>query len=104
MYDLPKEPGKLRERIRRYQRKFREEKSRRGTIHDGAGKRYLDEIPPDFFSLWDEDALKWAAGLYDSEEFRGVASRYIEIHRELLDLPPGPIRTRLVREAFALKE
>ncbi len=195
MYELPKEPSKIRERIRRYQRKFREERVRRGAIHDGAGKRYLlsplfllmddldgaldsfrwfeeefpddcgepghhvcwtlalyrsgnqraathklrqtmlmnlylipqllgrtvepmdiwhgssdeepwylEEIPSEFFSLWDENALQWAVELYDSQEFRAVASRYIEIHRELLDLLPGPKRTRLVREAFALKE
>ena len=195
MHELPKEPSKIRARIRRYQRKFREERLRRGAIHDGAGKRhligplfllmddlegaldsfrwfeeefpddcgepgqylcwtlalyrsgneraaahklrqtmlmnlyliprllgqkeetidmwhgssdeepgYLEEIPSEFFSLWDENALQWAAELCDSQEFKTVASRYIGIHRELLNLPPGPKRTRLVREAFSLKE
>ena len=65
---------------------------------------YLEEIPSEFFSLWDENALQWAAELYGSQGFKTVASRYIEIHRELLNLPPGPKRTRLVREAFSLKE
>ena len=41
VYELPKEPSKIRERIRRYQRKLREEKTKYGMIHDGAGKPYL---------------------------------------------------------------
>lgn len=194
MYELPKEPRKIRERIRRYQRKLREEKAKYGMIHDGAGKRYLlgplflllddldnaigcfrcfeaefpddcgepghhlcwalalyrcgeheaaahklqqtmlmniylipyllgqeieriemwhgssdeepwylQEIPFEFFSLWDEHARQWAEKLYHSQPFRAVLSRYIEIHRELLNLAPGPKRTRLVTEASTLK-
>jgi hypothetical protein len=41
MYELPKEPGQIRERIRLYQRELRTEKGRSGLIHDGAGKRYF---------------------------------------------------------------
>jgi hypothetical protein len=195
MYELPKEPGQIRERIRWYQRKLRAEKSRSGRIHDGVGKRYLlgplflllgeldralncfrwfeaefpedggepghhlcwtlalyrggdqeaaarklrqtmlmnlyliphllgqkavriemwhsssdaepgylEEISFEFFSLWDDDARQWAAELYHSPPMRLVLSQYIEIHRELLHLPPGPRRTRLVTEAFSLRK
>ncbi len=195
MYELPKEPGQIRERIRRYQRKLRAEKSRSGRIHDGAGKRYLlgplflllgdldralncfrwleaefpddggepghhlcwalalyrggdqeaaarklrqtrlvnlyliphrlgqkavrierwhgssdaepgylEEIPFEFFSWWDEEARQWAAELYHSPPMRLVLSQYIEIHRELVHLPPGPRRTRLVTEASSLRK
>jgi hypothetical protein len=195
MYELPKEPRKIRERIRRYQRAFRDEKRKRGAIHDGSGKRFLlaalfllmddldgalesfrwfeeefpdslgepghhlcwtlalyrsgneeaaahklrqtmllnlylipqllgrkmeridmwhgssdaeprhvQEIPPEFFSLWDDAELQWAKRLYDSQAFKSVAARYTEIHRELLHTPPGPRRTQLVREAFSLME
>ena len=194
MYDIPKTPQEIRERIRRYERKLRKEKEESGMIHDGAGKRYflgplylllddldgalesfrwfekefpddggepghrlswalalyrsgdyeaakqklreamltnlyviprlldqeveeidmwhgsndeepwyLDDMPPDFFSLWDEDALRWAARLYHGEEFQAVATRYIEIHRRLLDLPRGAERSRLVNEVWALR-
>ena len=65
---------------------------------------YLEEIPFEFFSLWDEKARQWAAQLYHSEPIRAVLSRYIEIHRELLSIRPGPPRTRLVSEAFSLKK
>ena len=41
MYDIPKTPQKIRERIRRYERKLRKEKEESGMIHDGAGKRYF---------------------------------------------------------------
>ena len=195
MDELPKEPGLIRERIRRYQRKLRAEKARFGMIHDGAGKRYLvgplflllgdldnalscfcwfeaefpddcgepghhlcwalalyrggdheaaacrlrqamlmnlylvprllrqkiariemwhgssdsepgylEEIPLEFFSLWDEKARQCVGKLYHSEPIRAVLSRYIEIHRKLLSTPPGPERTRLVSEASSLKK
>ena len=194
MYDIPKTPRGIRERIRRYERNLKKEKETFGAIHDGAGKRYLlgplyllaedldgalesfrwfekefpddggepihrlswalalfrsgdhegakqklreamltnlyliphllgqtvqeidmwhgsnleepshlDEMPEEFFSIWDEGALRWAAQLYQGEEFQAVAARYIEIHRRLEDLRPGVERSRLVREASALK-
>jgi hypothetical protein len=41
MYELPKEPQKIRQRLRRYERKLEAEKREYGDIRDGAGKRYL---------------------------------------------------------------
>ena len=41
MYELPKEPPKLRHRILRYERALKEELSEYGMISDGAGKRFL---------------------------------------------------------------
>ena len=41
MYDIPKTPQRIRERIRRYERKLQKEKEESGMIHDGAGKRYF---------------------------------------------------------------
>ena len=195
MYRLPKEPRKIRELIRRYERKIRQEKDVFGRVHDGAGKRhllgplymlmgdldgalrsfrwfeeefpddcgdpgqylcwalalyrsgehdtaarrlrqamlmnlylvphllglerqridmwhgsnvekpdYLDEIPPEYFSLWDRESLQWASELYQSAEFKTVEARYIEIHRELLHLRPGSRWSSLVDEARKLSE
>ena len=63
---------------------------------------YLQDIPEDYFLIWDEKELDWASCLYHSPEFQDVLARYVEIHRELKDLPPGPKRRRLVQEAYAL--
>ncbi len=41
MYQFPKEPKKIRERIRRYHRAFCKEHKKIGYIRDGYGKRYL---------------------------------------------------------------
>ena len=41
MFQFPKEPGKIRERINRYERGLRKEYKRHGFISDGYGKRYL---------------------------------------------------------------
>jgi hypothetical protein len=51
------------------------------------GARVSEEIPFEFFSLWDEDARQWAAELYHSAPIKLVLSQFIEIHRELLHLP-----------------
>jgi len=41
MFDFPKEPNKIRERIKRYERGLRQEYEIFGAIDDGYGKRYL---------------------------------------------------------------
>ena len=194
MYDFPKDPRRIRERIRRYERKFREEQARFGWIGDGAGKRfllgplyllmddlegaleayrwydeqfpddsgepgnhlcwtlalyrsgddaaasaklrqtmllnlylipdllgerqqeidmwhgcdqseiqYLEYTPPEFLNLWDNSSREWARQQFESEEFRRTRNRYIEIHKELANLSPGPRRSKLVQEAYALE-
>ncbi|HJN16314.1 MAG TPA: hypothetical protein QGH10_12505 [Armatimonadota bacterium] len=192
--ELPQNPRKIRERLRRYERKLREEKRTYGFHRDGAGKRYLvgplylllgdvdgafkafrlfetefpddsgepghclcwalalyrsgdlepatrklretmlqnpyvvphllglevreldiwhgsshewpsylECIPADYFLLWDERELDWASRLYHGPDFQSVLARYVQIHKELKHLPPGPRRSRLVHEAYALK-
>ena len=41
MYNLPTEPRKIKERIRRYERAFAKELQEFDMISDGSGKRYL---------------------------------------------------------------
>jgi hypothetical protein len=41
MYPLPKEPKKIKDRIRRYERGLQQEHRRFGAYDDGSGKRYL---------------------------------------------------------------
>ena len=41
MFQFPKDPKKIRARIRRYERALRKEYERHGFIGDGFGKRYL---------------------------------------------------------------
>lgn len=57
MFQLPKDPKKIRERIRRYERTLRQEYNDTGFISDGYGKRYL--LGPLYMILGDtEGALK----------------------------------------------
>jgi len=72
-----------------------------GLIEDKAS--YLLEIPPEYFELWDADALQWLQETYQSNELRQVRERYIEIDRQLETEPPGPKRSQLVQEAFELR-
>ena len=64
---------------------------------------YLQYIPPEYFTLWDDAARQWAAGLYHGPEFTAVRERYIEIYRQLPNVPAGPQRSALVREAMQLQ-
>jgi hypothetical protein len=41
LYDIPKDPRKIKERIKRYERAFKKDMSEHGFIRDGQGKRYL---------------------------------------------------------------
>ena len=41
MTDIPTDPKRIRERIRRYERKLQQERRELGGYHDGAGKRYI---------------------------------------------------------------
>ncbi len=65
--------------------------------------RYLQFIPDEYFLLWDENELAWAARLYHSLEFETIRTRYVEIHKELKDTAPGAKRSRLVEEAYHLR-
>jgi hypothetical protein len=68
-----------------------------------AEKGYLEYWPPEIWALWDDAALEWVRETYDSEEFRRVRGRYIEIREQLNSEPPGPRRSRLVDEMYRLQ-
>lgn len=56
-YEVPKDPKKLKARIRRYERSLEQEKRQRGAYGDGYGKRFL--LGPFYMILGDlEGALK----------------------------------------------
>ena len=58
MYNLPTEPRKIKERIRRYERAFAKELQQIDMISDGSGKRYL--LAPLYLMLNDvEGAYKF---------------------------------------------
>ena len=64
---------------------------------------YLDYVPAAFFSLWDEEALRWAREVYEGPKCKAVRSRWVEIFRQLKIEPVGDARTRLVDEAMRLE-
>ena len=68
-----------------------------------AEKMYLEDVPPEIFELWDEDALRWATETYNRSDVQSVRERYIAIYRQLATEPRGPKRSRLVQEAFKLE-
>jgi hypothetical protein len=68
-----------------------------------AEKGYLEYCPPEIWALWDDAALEWARETYDSDEFRRIRGRYIEILEQLGSEPRGPRRSRLVDEMYRLQ-
>ncbi len=64
---------------------------------------YAEHIHEPYLRLWTAAERKWAAGLYDSPGFQSVRGRYIDIARALDTTPPGPERSRLVKEMHELE-
>ena len=95
MYQFPKEPQEIRERIRRYERELRKERERIGFIEDRSGKRYL--LGPLYMILGDTEGairsfewfettfpddigepfqyLCWTLALYRSGELEGATQK-----------------------------
>ena len=62
---LPTEPRKVRETLRRYERKLRKQKEEHGFISDGAGSRYL--IGPLYLLMEDLDGAAAAFAWFEEE-------------------------------------
>ncbi len=67
-------------------------------------KDYITQVPPELYKLWDEPALRWAQGLYESDDFCYVRERTIEIFRLLKSEPQGTKRIQLVKELSAIHD
>lgn len=65
---------------------------------------YADEVPQELLNLWDDVALQWARKVSEHPAVVEKVARYVAIHRELKSEPPGPRRSALVHESFALKK
>ncbi len=72
-----------------------------GSSH--AKPDYIACVPEAYLQLWTEAERNWASGLYHSPGFRSARARYIEISRALDTTPPGPERSRLVKEMYELE-
>jgi hypothetical protein len=64
---------------------------------------YVGRIREAYFRLWSDAEREWASRLYHSPGFRSVRERYIEISKLLDTTPPGPERSRLVKEMYELE-
>ena len=69
MFEFPKEPKKIRSRIRRYERKLRKEYEATGFYGDGYGKRYL--LGPLYLLMGDLDgaleSFEWFAQTFPGD-------------------------------------
>ncbi len=64
---------------------------------------YVEYVPEAYLLLWTDGEREWASGLYRSPGFQSVRERYIEISKALDTTPPGPERSRLVKEMHELE-
>ena len=64
---------------------------------------YITEAPKWMLTLWTDDELKWAKGIYFGHQAVRIRERYITIH-EFLELErPGEKRSALVAESSKLE-
>jgi hypothetical protein len=64
---------------------------------------YAEHIHEPYLRLWSDAEREWVSRLYHSPGFRSVRERYIEISKLLDTTPPGPERSRLVKEMHELE-
>ena len=67
-----------------------EDSTYKGWGFTGEESFYIDEIPSDYFAVWNDEERGWALQLYQSREFKAARARLIEIRQELASTPPGP--------------
>ena len=65
---------------------------------------YAVDVPQALLNIWDDVALQWAREVSEHPAVLERVARCIAIHRELERESPGPRRSALVDEAFALKK
>ncbi len=64
---------------------------------------YALEVPQELLNLWDDNALQWAREVSEHPLVVEKVGRYVAIHRELKSERPGPRRSALVHDSYALK-
>ena len=62
------------------------------------------DVPQELLNLWDDVALQWAREVSEHPAVVERIACFVAIHRELKSEPPGPRRSALVHESFALKK
>ena len=65
---------------------------------------YAVEVSQALLNLWHGDALRWVREVSEHPAVVEQIGRYVGIHGELKSEPPGPRRSALVDDAFALKK
>ena len=63
---------------------------------------YAMDTPDALLDLWDDEACEWARVVSEHPNVVEKITRYIDIQRELKTERPGPKRSALVAESFAL--
>ena len=66
-------------------------------------KEYVDGMPYEIVSLWNEQEKTWAKKIFDSQKARTIRARYVEIYRQLKTEKPGLKRRQLVEESTNLR-
>ena len=64
---------------------------------------HLNYLPPVILDLCTNEELTWISEQYNSENFKAIQDKYVDIHRQLETEPRGPRRTQLVEQASRLE-
>ena len=64
---------------------------------------YITEAPKWMLTLWTEDELEWAKGIFYSDQAVRIRDRYITINQFLELDRPGEKRSKLVKESMKLE-
>ena len=64
---------------------------------------YIDYLLPIITNLCTQEELEWMGERYNSNKFKALRERYVELDHQLITEPRGPKRTELVDQQYKLK-
>ncbi|HOW52853.1 MAG TPA: hypothetical protein PLV42_12515 [bacterium] len=67
-------------------------------------KEWADDIPDEFYALWDGEAKRWFKESFENPKTRELLDRYNELEKRLETEPVGFTRRRIVEDLHDLKD
>ena len=71
---------------------------------NGEEEEALQEASEEYFEAWNAQDRAWLLDLWNGVRFQDLVKQHISLESQLAVEGPGPKRTALVNELFALKE
>ncbi len=62
------------------------------------GPEYIEYVPKEYLAMWNDDEIEWVKMKFNSNFYKKLRNRYLQIYQSLKTEKPGPNRSALVEE------